>query len=1235
MKQPFATIIKLVVLPFVGMGCAANQPFYAEPPGVARAPADSLLYSVFLIGDTGDPSPSGPNPLEMLRVKLLEAGHNSAVVFLGDNLYPNGLPPENAGDRPAAEDRLMAQLKVLDDYPGRVFFVPGNHDWSTSGKDGLEAVRRMETFIESHLDRGNVFQPDSGFPGPVDVKLVDKDTVALLTRDIHLLTLDTQWWLHPYKKPFGDTGEYELHDSGDFLDELNNILLDRQNDHVVVAGHHPLFSNGIHGGQFPEKRHLLPPVGGTGYMLYRKFFGLPQDISFHRYQSLKRELLSAFDKAESLVYAAGHDHLLQHTIKQGRRREQHYIISGTGSRSGYAARGKGAEFVSQDLGFAVVNYYGDRSSWLEFWNEKGKLLYRRQMLAPEDNPFVNTGNGDARIAEVPALADSTMTIPANPRYDEMGWLGRTILGSHNRGLWAIPVEAPLFDISTIRGGLEAVKMGGTGQTTSLRLRDSNGRSYVLRSVDKEAGRIWDAALRNTFAEDLAQDQTSIINPYGAFMIPPLADAVGVFHTLPELYVVPDDPRLGRFADLMKGKLALFEERPDDDMSNAPHLSGSQKVLSTRDLFLEVDGDIDHRVDQYMLLRNRLLDMLISDWDRHEDQWRWASFEPADKKGKIYQPVPRDRDMAFMFMNGLVPTIGKVSFFKHYQDFRSSYGNLKGLTDNSLALTRRFTNQLTQKDWKAVADSMKVWLADSVIDQAVSRMPAPVAESQGEVISQVIKIRRDKLPETAIRYYKLLAQVVDIPGSHKREMFIVDAYPGDSVRVQVLKLKKDGERRYFDRTFYPDETKELRLFGLGGDDQFEIEQQASDAIKIRIIGGPGGDEFTSPSKPNARLWVYDNAAGSTFKNIGGFKLKTADSPDINDYDYENGFQYNTVDPLLYFGSNRDDGIYIGGGAQIMRHGFRKQPAAAIHRIRGNFAAETQAFNLRYDGSYADVAGKWNGGLTIDVLLPNNIHNFYGLGNETTDESRDDDFYRARLWQYRVKPALQRTLATGISFSAGPFVQVTEVKGDEGRFIGQPQEGISENTFEDQWFAGIHTNLTLKSVDNPINPMQGFSWKNEGALNLGIRNTSQTYSSISSALSMYWPLVFDPQVTLAMRFGIAHNIGSFPFYDANTLGGKQTLRGLLSSRYSGRTSFYNNIEMRGKLFDFRSYLLGGEVGLLGFFDHGRVWTDGEPSRQWHYGAGGGVWMSVFNMTVVRASIGFSEGSYNLLVGAGFFF
>ncbi|MGB5927687.1 MAG: hypothetical protein WBH03_05905, partial [Cyclobacteriaceae bacterium] len=49
----------------------------------AQDAADSLTFTVFLIGDTGAPTlPGARETLEKMREQLLEAGEKSAVVYL-------------------------------------------------------------------------------------------------------------------------------------------------------------------------------------------------------------------------------------------------------------------------------------------------------------------------------------------------------------------------------------------------------------------------------------------------------------------------------------------------------------------------------------------------------------------------------------------------------------------------------------------------------------------------------------------------------------------------------------------------------------------------------------------------------------------------------------------------------------------------------------------------------------------------------------------------------------------------------------------------------------------------------------------------------------------------------------------------------------------------------------------------------------------------------------------------
>ena len=136
------------------------------------------------------------------------------------------------------------------------------------------------------------------------------------------------------------------------------------------------------------------------------------------------------------------------------------------------------------------------------------------------------------------------------------------------------------------------------------------------------------------------------HPYGALVVPKLADAAGVFHTNPELVYIPNTPYLRQYTDEFGNTLALLEEDPDENhedvasLGNATNLVGTDKVLS------ELKDDNDNEVDEQEFVRARLLDMLIGDWDRHEGQWRWVEEKKKNDKGKLYTPVPEDRDMAF-------------------------------------------------------------------------------------------------------------------------------------------------------------------------------------------------------------------------------------------------------------------------------------------------------------------------------------------------------------------------------------------------------------------------------------------------------------------------------------------------------------------------------------------------------------------------------------------------------------
>ncbi|HMB90292.1 MAG TPA: metallophosphoesterase, partial [Rhodothermales bacterium] len=141
--------------------CSTTRDLLQVIASEGEQPSDTTrAYTIYLIGDVGEARPMEPS-LQLLKRKLDEEGPNSAVVFLGDNIYPSGMPPPNNAYRPEAERRINEQIEVTQDFEGQVVFVPGNHDWGGRGIGGSRTtLRRQELYVENALDRGNTFLPD-------------------------------------------------------------------------------------------------------------------------------------------------------------------------------------------------------------------------------------------------------------------------------------------------------------------------------------------------------------------------------------------------------------------------------------------------------------------------------------------------------------------------------------------------------------------------------------------------------------------------------------------------------------------------------------------------------------------------------------------------------------------------------------------------------------------------------------------------------------------------------------------------------------------------------------------------------------------------------------------------------------------------------------------------------------------------------------------------------------------
>ncbi|MDN5203902.1 BamA/TamA family outer membrane protein [Fulvivirgaceae bacterium BMA10] len=1204
--------------------------------------SDSLLHTIYLIGDAGEPAPGIhlDQNLLLLENQLMASGEKSTVIFLGDNIYPMGLPEKNHHSRKSAERKINEQIEIVKKYEGQIAFIPGNHDWKKGKRKGHAYILNQEEYVENALDSANVFLPDGGCPGPVEIHP---------NEEMVIIILDTQWFLHPWEKP-EEESDCDAKSSVEVFVKLEDVL--RRNSHkkIVIAAHHPMYTYGIHGGKSTFKQHLFPltdmsdglyiplPVIGSIYPLYRKYIGNIQDATNARYKVMRRAMISLFEQYPNLIYASGHEHSLQYITNN----KVHYVVSGSGSKTTPVKQGKYAKFVQSKKGFARINYYTNGDVKLEMWSptadKKGVKIYETTLFNQKYDPtqaydFVPDGID---------FSDSTVTMAASQRYKATKGK-QTWLGENYRKEWSQEIQIPVFDIGKEKGGLKILQRGGGMQTKSLRLENPEGRQYVLRSIEKYPEKAIPAILRGSFAAEIVEDQISSSHPYGFYVIPQLADAAGIYHTNPKYVYLPDDPRFGVYRPDFANTLALFEERPSGDQGDADFFGNSKKIYSTPKMLEKLYKDNDNRVDQKFVLRNRLFDLVIGDWDRHDDQWRWASFEKG--KGLEFRPIPRDRDQAFFRGDGIVPSIASRKWaLPKTEGFNPEVRYVEGFMNNGRFFDRSFLNELSAKDWRKMADNLKEKLTDEVIEKAVKTWPTEIYQLSGERIISTLKARRNIIGNEAQKYYAFLAKAVDVFGSNKTELFKVERVDDNKTKVTVRKISKDGDvkRKMYERTFKTDETKEIRLYGLNGDDQFQISGDVKKGIKVRVIGGEGDDLIEDNSKVSnggKKTWIYDTKTGNTIKFGSESKDKTSDDPGVNEYNRK-AFKYNVTIPLIYANINADDGLWLGGGFLATKHGFRKDPFKSKHFVLGSYAFNTSSFNLKYKGDFAKVLGNWDVQFNADLQGPDFAHNYFGLGNESAfdKDTYGIEYYRVRYENFLFNVLLRKRLGEKKVFSFGPTYQSIEVEQTENRFISDtnnPANDVSPNVFETKEFAGLRFGLEIDSRDSKALTKRGVYLNIGGEIFAAANKNTDDLTRLTGELALYHTFKVPGNITFATRVGGSKLFGDFEFYQAAILSGTQNLRGYRKTRFAGESSFYSNTDIRIKLFGFRSYLFPGYFGIQGFYDVGRVWLDGENSSEWHSTYGGGIWVAPFRTAVVSLSLGKSEEETLPLIGLGFFF
>ena len=1178
-------------------------------PGLAQ---DSIRQRIIFIGDAGEINQKQSTIIPDAAKHIIPG--KTTVMYLGDNIYPRGMGLPGSKEEDETKQILQSQFIPMRSKGAPVYFIPGNHDWDKMGKRGLAKIKAQGAFLNAQNDSLLKMVPSDGCPDPVEIPVSEHLTIV---------AYDSEWWLYPFNKENADA-ECDCTSEKDVLEKLDAILYKNRFKVVLLASHHPFVSYGTHGGKYPLRDHLFPltrlnkklwiplPVLGSLYPLLRStIFISPEDQGHPLYKHMVRQIEKVTDNSPNLVNVSGHEHGLQ--LVKGKHLQ---IVSGSGSKNSYAKKGRNSLFADAMQGFVTVDLLPDHQLHITFYTYSDGIVKETFTYTQKYIPVQSL----VSLPSEKSYRSDSVRIVANPRYNAVGTFHRKLFGENYRKEWATPTDVPVIRISEFQGGLTPLQRGGGMQSLSLRLADKTGKEWIIRSVNKNPDPLLPEELRETFARDWLDDGMSAQHPYSALVVPPVAQAVKVPHANPSIGIIAADSALGIYNRVFANTLCLLEERePLGTSDNTPRMLKN----------LNKDNDNDFKAKEFF--RARMLDLLLGDWDRHEDQWRWK--DSGKGKEKSYHGVPRDRDQVFHLTEGVIPAIASQSYiYPMLQGFGGTIKSVKYSLFKTKFMNSRPESQFSHKEWNTMTEDFVKDVTDDILEEALQQLPEAVRFRNDQLLRE-LKLRRAALPAAMDKYYRFANSIVDIRTSNKHEFVKITGTPKGKLNVTIRKMEKDGsiKGKLMDTSYDPSITKEIRIYVNDGNDSLLIDTKES-PIRIRVIGGKNRKAYNIVESAR-KVDLYDTRHEASYYGNTG-RLRKHVSSDSAATAFVPVNLYNSTMPLIIPGFNLDDGVTLGiGFLHKHQRGFRTVPYNHLHQLTVSGALATGAFKIKYKSEWLRAAGKADFTLDAKVLAPDNTQNFFGIGN-ATDFDKTGNFkryYRTRFNVYQVDPALRWRSSKNASLSLGASLQYYRYDADEneGRFITNTHliHSYDSTTIEkEKLFSGVVFNYLKDSRNNKILPTSGgyFNLKIIGYT--GLNSFSKSFVQLLPEAAFYFSVDRQSNIVIANRIGGGITGGKTTFYQSLFLGGHENLLGYRQYRYAGYQLLYNNLEARLKLAQVGSYILPGQLGLIGFYDVGKVWAKGYNSNTVHQGIGGGAYYAPAKLAVFQLLAGHSkEGWY----------
>ncbi|MEM6531773.1 MAG: hypothetical protein AAF654_04085 [Myxococcota bacterium] len=1194
--------------------------------------------TVVFVGGTGGETPA-PTLVQLAERLESADADRTWVVFTGNYTEAGEFPSENSKKRERAEVDVRLHLDAVREFVvrgGHVHFIPGNRDYH----DGRGPIRRLQGFINKEVE--SFVEGAELDPSPMSSADCGDPVVVDLGPNVALALLNSPWWMNDWEGDAKTNQGCAIKSRSEFSEAINGLTKGYRTRRLLIAVHHPLESLGPYGGYFDGVDHLLPPVFGTLAVWARQSGLIPQYRGHVMYDSLASMLRGHAQTFGSYVFVSGHDRSLQ----QLRVEDQLQLIAGHSGPNPTRVDGpRDGEFTREGAGWVEVrlNDAGEGETVIVDGGS-GEVVFRSALP-----PLPKLAKSD--LPPAPPLPAGQVTSKYTKRdVAKTDTLTSWVVGDFYRDSYTLDLEFDVLDIASVDGGLIPVSIGGGSQTNSIRFVSPTGVQWAARATTKDSTRYLPYPFnRVPTLRYFMEEGFTGIHPSAATTVPPLASALGILHTRPELFYLPDQDSIGTFRGFISDEVILLERRPEEPDEGAlpPNLGGDLnefgqvKYDSTMKTLSRVrEKPWKRRIAQEEWLRARLLDLFLGDWDRHQDQWRFARIQQADGT-ELYRPIPRDRDQACAHYDGAFLWVARLALpaIRRLRPFDEEIGDITWLTYNAKPVDAMFMNSIGYARWMEIAREVEAALTDAVIDEGMASWPKSAYDLHGKSIERSLKTRRGQIVEAAEDFFYQVNEAVEILGSEKSDLIEVDYQ--DDRRVTVRLRRKKTEELYFERSFVPGETEQIRIYALDGKDELVVSGDPHSRIDIRFVGGSQKDEVRAREGrlSAGAIKVYDRDKGLKIDSSISVDDERSSDSYRNQYDFNDPHhepvRFSAIPTFLF---NADDGILLQGSGGLTLAGFKRIPYSASHSLSAAVATTTAGAQLRYRGHFPDTVFSLDQELELFGTTPLYTRNFFGFTSEFIDPNDAPigrDFYRLRELRLEGRYGLiGRTLSNAMRIGVRGLAEFVDVEATDGRFVVAATD-VTAESLQNRFYAGGQAFVELNTLDNSGYPKRGLFAQVAATVRTDVTTGTEsqigTSGLFSAVVGTAIPFDRSQRFVLSTRARVQQIIGDFPFYHAPTLGDAD-LRAYNDEQLAGNGVFAQSTDLRVEVLRFKTGLPGA-LGFAASIDHGYAFGSDVVSEDYNVVVGGSVFWSILDLVGLNVAYfrGLDDGS-RLTVGIG---